>query len=96
MGLRKPIEARWGQGRASNDSTRRAYTDRVTLRPALLVLLTALLIWSGIGPFDRFTWWLEVFPILIGAPILLLTARRFPLSPLLCVLLALHAYIIIL
>ncbi|MDA1260970.1 MAG: DUF2238 domain-containing protein [Planctomycetota bacterium] len=67
----------------------------MTLRPALLVLVTALLVWSGVDPFDRLTWWLEVFPILIGAPILLLTARRFPLSPLLCVLLALHAVVLI-
>lgn len=65
------------------------------LRPALLALVTALLLWSGIDPFDRFTWWLEVSPVLIAAPILLLTARRFPLTPLLCILLALHAAVLI-
>jgi putative membrane protein len=63
--------------------------------PLTLVLsvLVALVV-SGIGPYDRTTWWLEVFPILIGVPILVVTYRRFPLTPLLYTLLAIHALIL--
>ena len=60
----------------------------------LLLLGLAVLVWSGIGPRDRLTWWLEVAPVLIGAPILVGTFRRFPLTPLLYRLLFLHAVIL--
>lgn len=60
----------------------------------LLVVALAALVVSGIGPKDRFTWLLEVAPVLIGVPILVATARRFPLSPLLCRLLFLHALVL--
>ncbi len=61
---------------------------------ALLAGVVAVLAWSGVAPHDRFTWVLEVAPVLIGLPILLLTARRFPLTPLLYTLLAVHACIL--
>ena len=54
------------------------------------------LVVSGIRPYDRVTWILEVFPIFIGAPILIATRRRFPLTPLLYVLIFLHALILML
>jgi putative membrane protein len=54
----------------------------------------AVLLWSGIAPHDRVTWWLEVSPVLLGAPVLLATARRFPLTPLLYGLLFAHAVIL--
>jgi putative membrane protein len=53
-----------------------------------------VLLWSGIAPKDRFTWWLEVAPVLIGLPIVLLTHKRFPLTPLAYTLLAIHACIL--
>jgi putative membrane protein len=53
-----------------------------------------VLLWSGIAPYDRTTWWLEVFPVLLGAPQLVLSARRFPLTPLLYALLFVHAVIL--
>jgi putative membrane protein len=53
-----------------------------------------VLLWSGIEPHDRLTWWLEVAPVVIGAPLLLATARRFPLTPLLYGLLFVHAVIL--
>ena len=59
----------------------------------LAVVLPALLL-SGIGPYDRLTWWLEVAPVLIAVPVLLATFRRFPLTPLLYGLIALHALIL--
>ncbi len=61
---------------------------------ALLALVAAITLWSGISPHDRLTWWLEVFPILVVVPLLVVTARRFPLTPLLYVLIAIHAAIL--
>ncbi|MEZ5980129.1 MAG: DUF2238 domain-containing protein [Planctomycetota bacterium] len=53
-----------------------------------------MLVATGVEPYDRFTWWLEVAPVLVGAAILVPTARRFPLSGLLYVLLTLHAVVL--
>ena len=61
----------------------------------LLALVGAALALSAIGPRDSFTWLLEVAPVLIGVPILVATRSRFPLTPLLYRLLALHALILI-
>ena len=61
---------------------------------ALFMLIGLALALSGLAPYDRTTWWLEIFPILIGAAILVGTYRRFPLTPLLYTLLALHALIL--
>lgn len=63
---------------------------------ALLAIVAGALIVSAIGPTDRLTWWLEVAPVLIAAPVLFLTADRFPLTNLLYVLIAIHALILIL
>jgi putative membrane protein len=70
----------------------------VTGREPLLLLIVAavLLVLSGIGPHDRTTWWLEVAPILIAVPILVATARRFPLTPLAYRLIFVHALILLL
>jgi putative membrane protein len=65
-----------------------------TYPTVLLVIVAAALALSGINPYDRTTWWLEIFPILIAAPILVLTARRFPLTTLTYALLAIHAIIL--
>jgi putative membrane protein len=61
----------------------------------LLVIVGSALLVSGIAPYDRTTWWLEIFPILIAIPVLLVSARRFPLTPLTYTLLAVHALILI-
>ena len=63
---------------------------------ALLIVGAVLLVVSGIGPHDRVTWVLEVAPILIAVPILLLTARRFPLTRLAYRLIFVHALILML
>jgi putative membrane protein len=65
-------------------------------RVALLALIAVALITSVAIASDRFTWLLEVIPVLIGAPLLIATARRFPLTPLLYRLLFLHALVLIL
>ncbi|EOR07932.1 DUF2238 domain-containing protein [Acinetobacter genomosp. 15BJ] len=58
-------------------------------------ILAILLLISGIQPFDRTTWWLEVIPVLIAIPVLFATYKAFPLSPLLYVLIFLHAIVLI-
>ncbi|HVG06399.1 MAG TPA: DUF2238 domain-containing protein [Thermoanaerobaculia bacterium] len=65
-------------------------------RLVLLVLTAAALVVSGISPHDRTTWWLEVFPVILGVPLLIATRRRFPLTPLTYVLLFVHALILML
>jgi putative membrane protein len=60
----------------------------------LLTLVLVVLAWSGLDPHDRFTWFLEVAPVLIGLPIIIVTRARFPLTPLLCLLLSIHAVIL--
>lgn len=62
-----------------------------------LILLSGVvvgLVISGLKPYDRFTWLLEVLPIVIALPILICTYRRFPLSDLVYRLLFLHALIL--
>jgi putative membrane protein len=72
--------------------TQQTFSSR---EPLVLLIVTGLvLIGSGIRPFDRVTWWLEVAPVLIGASILVATFPRFRLSPLLYRLLFLHAVIL--
>lgn len=61
---------------------------------ALLAAVAAVLVWSGIRPYDRLTWWLEVTPVLLVVPLLLATAGRFPLTRLLTWLIAVHAVIL--
>jgi putative membrane protein len=69
--------------------------NRSVTQPILLLAATAaILIWSGIGPHDRLTWSLEVAPVLIAVPLLLATCGRFPLTPLLYWLIAIHAGIL--
>lgn len=57
-------------------------------------IFLAVLIWSGIQPKDQLTWFLEVSPAIIGAVILLCTYKRFPLTPLLYVLILLHCIVL--
>jgi putative membrane protein len=59
----------------------------------LIVGIIALGI-SGIDPYDRFTWLLEIAPILIGVPILAATYSRFRLTPLTYRLILIHALIL--
>ena len=63
---------------------------------ALAALVLALLAWSGAFPFDRATWALETFPVMLGLVVLPATYRRFPLTTLLYVGLAFHAVVLML
>lgn len=59
---------------------------------ALLVLLTL----SGLKPFDRTTWMLEVFPVVITLPVLWATYHRYPLTNLLYFFIFVHALVLML
>jgi putative membrane protein len=61
----------------------------------LALSVVALLIVSGIRPYERSTWWMEVAPIIIALPVLAWTRTRFPLTSLLYVLIAVHAAILL-
>ncbi len=60
----------------------------------LLACMAAAIIVSSFGPSDRFTWFLETVPIMIGMPLLWFTARGFPLTPMLRILIGVHACIL--
>ena len=62
--------------------------------PLWVAGFSAVLLWSVIAPKDLFTWFLEVFPALIGVVVLAATRRRFPLTPLLYGLILLHCWIL--
>lgn len=62
---------------------------------AWVVTFAAVLIWSAINPFDRLTWILEVLPAVLGFIALAITRSRFPLTPLLYVLILIHCIILI-
>ncbi|UTO18149.1 DUF2238 domain-containing protein [Acinetobacter sp. Z1] len=59
------------------------------------MILVILLVISGIQPFDRITWWLEVTPVLIVLPLLFATYKAFPLTAILYVLIFSHAIVLI-
>lgn len=56
----------------------------------LLAAVLAVILWSGIAPKDRLTWWMEVTPALLGMIVLFVTRHRFRFTPLLQTLIALH------
>jgi putative membrane protein len=74
--------------------------DRIAREVAMkmpAILLVAVLVGialSGFRPRDGFTWLLETAPVLVGVPVLVATRRTFPLTPLLYVLLTVHAGIL--
>jgi putative membrane protein len=55
----------------------------------------AALVASGIAPYDRLTWLMEVLPVLIAAPLLIITRGRLPLTQLAYMLIAIHGLILI-
>lgn len=64
------------------------------LHGVMLLLTLSMLLWSGVHPRDRYTWLLEVAPVLIAVPVLLLSYRQFSLTDLVYVGIALHAAIL--
>lgn len=70
-------------------------TEAMPLQLALLLIVSSALIVSGIAPFDRLTWLMEVAPVLIALPLMIATRHRYPLTTLLYVLIAAHALVLI-
>lgn len=62
---------------------------------ALAFAFASVLIWSWIDPKDRFTWWLEAIPALVALALLIITAKRFPLTRLSYWLICLHAVVLL-
>ena len=60
----------------------------------LLSVLALIFIWSAIHPYDYFTWFLEVSPVIIALPILVCSYKKFPLTRLLYILILIHAIIL--
>jgi putative membrane protein len=63
------------------------------ISPLHLMLLAAtaiVFVWSGLHPYDRQTWWLEVMPAIIGGLILVFTYSSFRFTTLVYTLIALH------
>ena len=71
--------------------------ERSDRLPAFLLAITLIaLVVSGLRPYERLTWLMEVLPVIIAVPILIATRRNFPLTTLLYVLICLHALVLIL
>jgi len=66
------------------------------LYPTLGLIVLLALVGSGIAPYDRATWLLEVAPVLLAAPVLIWSYQRFPLTRLLYVVITVHALVLIL
>jgi len=60
-----------------------------------IALLAGVFIWSAIEPRDRPTWYLEVFPVIIGVVVLAATYHSFRLTSLLYVLILLHCVVLL-
>lgn len=59
------------------------------------IVLVAIVVASGIAPYDRITWLMEVAPVLITLPLMAVTWRRYPLTTLLYALIFAHALVLI-
>ena len=69
---------------------------RDTLLMVLGAVVLAALVASGMSPYERGTWVLEVAPVVLALPVLAWTRKRFPLSTLLYILITLHMLVLIL
>ena len=64
------------------------------MKAAWITIFTSVLIWSGIGPEDYFTWFLEVLPALLGFAVLAGTYKKFRLTDLTYILILIHCLIL--
>lgn len=69
-----------------------ATSREVWLVVAIWLLALAL---SAFEPTDRLTWFLEVLPVMIAAPLLIMTRSEFPLSRILLWMIFIHGPILI-
>lgn len=64
------------------------------LKVLWLTLYFIVLIWSGIGPKDQFTWFLEVLPAIIGLGLMAVSLKSFPLTRVLYNFILLHCIVL--
>ena len=69
-------------------------SNRLLTIGSLLVLLALAV--SAVQPFDRLTWLMETLPVMLVLPLMWATHRRFPLTPLLSILIFMHCIVLIL
>lgn len=60
------------------------------LHLALFFATLLVFLWSGWRPYDRYTWWLETIPGILGAAVLIATYTRFRFTTLCYTFIALH------
>jgi putative membrane protein len=72
----------------------RERTGPSTYELTLLAVVAIVFVWSGLNPHDRFTWVLEVFPVILGVPVLIYLYPRFRFTPLVYGLITVHAIIL--
>lgn len=61
----------------------------------LLPGVAGVLLWSGIAPTDRLTWFMEVIWVVVGVPLILALRGRYDFTRLLLWLIAIHCVILI-
>ena len=71
-------------------------SERTRFLIVAALMLIGLLVLSGLRPYDRTTWWLEVAPVLIVLPVLAASHARYPLTTLLYVLVFVHCTVLML
>jgi putative membrane protein len=71
-----------------------AAANSATRQTLWVAAFLAVLVWSAIAPHDYGTWFLEVFPALIAAVVLLFTRSSYPLTTLAYVLILIHAIVL--
>ena len=59
-----------------------------------IILVLLGLIISGINPHDYFTWFLEIFPVIIGGGILIFTFKSFKFTDLTYIMIIIHCFIL--
>lgn len=67
-------------------------------KPLFYVLMGLILGWAAftlIGTEDRVNWFLDAGWVVVGVPVLWFTRKRFPLTSLVYLLLAVHAFVLI-
>jgi len=82
-----------------DDSDRASPRMKSSLSRELVILsgaLIALLAWSGIRPYDRLTWLMEVLPVIVALPLMWATHRRFPLTDILYACIFVHCCVLML
>ena len=64
------------------------------LKITWLAIFFTVFMWSGIGPKDQFTWFLEVLPALIGLVLMAISFKSFVLTRLLYNFILLHCIVL--